>query len=189
MLLLVRKGVAYGVSLSCFRGGPVFPALFLGAAGGIAVSHLPGLPMIAAVGMGIGAMSVSMLNPPLTSVLLASVFLEADAVSLIPLIIVSVVVAYVVSARLLVPTEEPRPERPPHRVPDRRPRPNEVASRHPYAAVEHGHLRILTARAITRPMMASEIIAWRLIASLVQRASGITSVGLKARLLLKPRWR
>jgi hypothetical protein len=78
----------------------VFPALFLGAAGGIAFSHLPGLPMIAAAGMGIGAMSVAMLRLPLTSVLLPSVFLQADALALMPLIIVAVVVAYVTSARL-----------------------------------------------------------------------------------------
>ena len=100
VLLFACKGIAYGLSLSCFRGGPVFPALFLGAAGGIALSHAPGLPMIAGVGMGVGAMSVAMLNLPLTSVLLASVFLQADAVALMPLIIVSVVVAYVTSARL-----------------------------------------------------------------------------------------
>ena len=101
VLLIACKGLAYGVSLSSFRGGPVFPALFLGAAGGIALSHAPGLPMIAGVGMGIGAMSVSMLGLPLTSVLLASLFLESDAVHLMPLIIVAVVVAYVTSARLL----------------------------------------------------------------------------------------
>ncbi len=101
VLLIACKGLAYGASLSSFRGGPVFPSLFLGAAGGIALSHAPGLPMIAGVGMGIGAMSVSMLGLPLTSVLLASLFLEADAVHLMPLIIVAVVVAYVTSARLL----------------------------------------------------------------------------------------
>ena len=61
----------------------------------------PGLPMIAGVGMGIGAMSVAMLGLPLTSVLLASVFLEADAIPLMPIVIVAVVVAYVTSARLV----------------------------------------------------------------------------------------
>ena len=45
-------------------------------------------------------MSVAMLRLPLTSVLLASVFLQADALALEPLIIVAVVVAYVISARL-----------------------------------------------------------------------------------------
>ncbi len=98
LLLVACKGLAYGLSLSSFRGGPVFPALFIGGALGILLSHGPGLPLIAGVGMGIGAMSVAMLNLPLTSVLLASVFLEADAVTLIPLIIVAVVVSYVSSA-------------------------------------------------------------------------------------------
>jgi hypothetical protein len=50
--------------------------------------------------MGIGAMTVAMLGLPLTSVLLASLFLEADAVSLMPLVIIAVVVSYVASARL-----------------------------------------------------------------------------------------
>src|SRR5215475_9513207 len=35
LLLFVCKGLAYGVSLSGFRGGPIFPAMYLGAAGGI----------------------------------------------------------------------------------------------------------------------------------------------------------
>ena len=75
LLLMVCKGLAYGVSLSSFRGGPVFPAMFIGAAGGIALSHLPGLPLDAGVAMGIGAMTVVMLTLPLTSVLLPSLLL------------------------------------------------------------------------------------------------------------------
>jgi H+/Cl- antiporter ClcA len=98
--LLVCKGIAYTLSLSSFRGGPTFPAMFLGAAGGIALSHLPGLPPVAGVAMGIGAMSVTLLRLPLTSVLLTAVFLQADAIMLVPLVIVAVVVAYVVSVRL-----------------------------------------------------------------------------------------
>ena len=66
---VVCKGLAYSASLSSFRGGPIFPGLFVGAAGGIALSHLPGLPMIAGAAMGIGAMTVAMLGFPLTSVL------------------------------------------------------------------------------------------------------------------------
>jgi H+/Cl- antiporter ClcA len=99
-VLVVCKGAAYALSLSSFRGGPIFPAMFVGAAAGVALSHAPGLPMIAGVGMGIGAMSVSMLGLPLTSVLLASLFLQSDALALMPLVIVSVVVSYVASARL-----------------------------------------------------------------------------------------
>jgi H+/Cl- antiporter ClcA len=100
VLLVLFKGLAYGISLSCFRGGPTFPGMFIGAAGGLALSHLAGLPPIAGVAMGIGAMSVAMLGLPLTSVLLASLFLQADAVALMPLVIVAVVVSYVTSARL-----------------------------------------------------------------------------------------
>ncbi len=100
VLLVVCKGLAYSLSLSCFRGGPVFPGMFIGATLGIALSHLPGLPMIAGVAMGIGALTVAMLGLPLTSVLLVILFLEADGLALTPLVIVAVVVSYVVSARL-----------------------------------------------------------------------------------------
>jgi H+/Cl- antiporter ClcA len=99
ILLLACKGLAYGVSLSSFRGGPTFPALFLGAAGGVALSHLPGLPLVDGVAIGIGAMSVVMLRLPLTSVLLASLLLATDGLAVMPLVIVAVVVAYVISAR------------------------------------------------------------------------------------------
>ena len=100
VLLVLFKGLAYGASLSSFRGGPTFPGMVIGAAGGIALSHLPGLPMISGAAMGIGAMSVAMLGLPLTSVMLATLFLQADAIDLMPLVIVAVVVAYVASARL-----------------------------------------------------------------------------------------
>ena len=100
LLLMVCKGLAYGVSLGSFRGGPVFPAMFIGAAGGIALSHLPGLPLVAGVAMGIGAMSVVMLTLPLTSVLLASLLLASDGLAVMPLVIVAVVVAYVAAARI-----------------------------------------------------------------------------------------
>jgi H+/Cl- antiporter ClcA len=108
LLLVACKGVAYGASLASFRGGPIFPAMFLGAAGGIALSHLPGLPMVAGVAMGIGAMSVVMLRLPLTSVLLATLLLAADGLTVMPLVIVAVAVAYVASARL-TPAPSPAP--------------------------------------------------------------------------------
>jgi H+/Cl- antiporter ClcA len=107
LLLIACKGLAYSVSLSGFRGGPVFPALFLGAAGGMAMSHLPGLPLIPAVAMGLGAMCVGMLNLPLTSVLLATLLLGSDGVTDMPLAIIAVAVSYVVSARITVPAQPP----------------------------------------------------------------------------------
>jgi H+/Cl- antiporter ClcA len=100
VLLVACKALAYGLSLSGFRGGPVFPAMFIGAAIGVATSHLPGMELVPAVGVGIGAMSVSMLRLPLTSVLLATVLLTSDAYAVMPLVIVAVVVAHVLTARL-----------------------------------------------------------------------------------------
>jgi len=107
VLLMICKGVAYTLALSCFRGGPTFPGMFIGGAGGIALSHLPGLPMIAGAAMGIGAMTVVMLGLPLTSVLLVDIFLIADSLALTPIVIVAVVVAYVASARLAPPPDAP----------------------------------------------------------------------------------
>ena len=99
-LLLVCKTLAYAVPRGSFRGGPIFPALFIGAAGGIAMSHLPGLPLVAGVAMGIGAMTAAVFKLPLTSVLLVSLLLLSDATKVMPLVIVAVVVAYVAVAHL-----------------------------------------------------------------------------------------
>lgn len=116
VLLAVCKGVAYSLALSGYRGGPTFPGMFIGAVGGIALSHLPGLPMIAGAAMGVGAMTTVMLGLPLTSVLLALIFFSADGLFLSPLIIVAVVVAYVTAARLTpapaTPADTPRAEAP-----------------------------------------------------------------------------
>jgi H+/Cl- antiporter ClcA len=101
LLVLACKSLAYGFSLSGFRGGPTFPGMFIGAAGGIALSHLPGLPLIDGAGIGIGAMLVVMLGGmPLTAALLTIVFLASDATDLISVVIVAVVVAWVASAHL-----------------------------------------------------------------------------------------
>jgi H+/Cl- antiporter ClcA len=113
LLLFACKGLGYSLSMSGFRGGPVFPAMFLGAVGGMAMSHLPGLPLVPGVAMGIGAMSAVMLKLPLTSVLLASLLLGSDGVPVTPLVIVAVAVAYIVSARFtpVSPTRtQPKPE-------------------------------------------------------------------------------
>jgi H+/Cl- antiporter ClcA len=107
VLLVACKCLAYAVSLGSFRGGPVFPSMFVGAAGGVALSHLPGLPEVAGVAMGIGAMCAVMLTLPLTSVLLATLLLASDGLAVMPLVIVAVVVAYVASARIGPPPAQP----------------------------------------------------------------------------------
>jgi H+/Cl- antiporter ClcA len=111
VLLLACKGLAYGAALSAFRGGPIFPAMFLGAAGGVALSHLPGLDMISGAAMGIGAMTAVMLRLPMTSVLLPALLLASSAAEAIPLVIIAVAVAYVASERLR-PTPPPEQDDP-----------------------------------------------------------------------------
>jgi H+/Cl- antiporter ClcA len=100
VLLIACKGLAYSLALSSFRGGPIFPAMFLGAVGGVALSHLPGLDMVSGAAMGIGAMTATMLRLPMTAVLLATLLLLSSGLEPMPLVIIAVAVAYVASERL-----------------------------------------------------------------------------------------
>jgi H+/Cl- antiporter ClcA len=107
LLLLGFKGLAWGISLGSFRGGPTFPALFIGAAAGILASHLPGFDATGAIGVGMGAGAVSVLRLPLSSVVLASLLMSKSGEGASPLIIVGVVVAYLVTVALGRAFEEP----------------------------------------------------------------------------------
>ena len=105
--LIAFKGLAYGLSLGSFRGGPTFPALFLGAAGGIMASHLPGFALTPAVAVGMGAAVASVLRLPLSAVVLATILTTKAGTGDEPLIIVGVVVAYLVTLVLSKPTSRP----------------------------------------------------------------------------------
>ncbi len=100
VLLLAFKGVAYAISLGAFRGGPTFPAIFLGAAAGIAASHLPDFPLPAAVAVGIGAAVVSILRLPLSAIVVASLLTAESGDGAQALVIVGVVVAYLATLAL-----------------------------------------------------------------------------------------
>jgi H+/Cl- antiporter ClcA len=103
LLLAACKTFVYGLSLSAFRGGPIFPAMFIGAVLGIAISGLPGMSLAPAIGMGIGAMCAAMLRLPMTSTLLATLLLGADGLSVTPEVVVAVAVAFVVTSVLPIP--------------------------------------------------------------------------------------
>lgn len=68
-MLLICKGLAWSLSMGSFRGGPTFPALFVGAVGGLMAADLPGFSETPAV----------------------AALMAATA----PIVIVSVVVAYI----------------------------------------------------------------------------------------------
>jgi len=62
--------------------------------------------MVAGAAMGMGAMMTAMLGLPLTSVMITTLFLGADGITLMPVVIVAVAVSYVASAHL-APASEP----------------------------------------------------------------------------------
>jgi H+/Cl- antiporter ClcA len=98
--LIVFKGLGYAISLGSFRGGPTFPAIFLGAAGGLLASRLPGFPVTAAVAVGMGAATVSILRLPLSAIVIASLLTSKSGAAAEPLVIVGVAVAYLLTLRL-----------------------------------------------------------------------------------------
>jgi H+/Cl- antiporter ClcA len=99
-LLLVFKGLAWSISLGNFRGGPTFPAIFLGAVAGLMAAHLPGYAETQAVAALVGATCVSVLRLPLSSVMIASLLSIKAGLAVAPLVVVAVVVAYLTSETL-----------------------------------------------------------------------------------------
>jgi H+/Cl- antiporter ClcA len=98
ILLVLFKGAAWGISMAGFRGGPAFPALFLGAALGIAASHLPGLSLTPAVAICMAAMFVSVLRLPLSAIVLTAMLTaSAGIVGVTPLVIVGTVTAFLMT--------------------------------------------------------------------------------------------
>src|SRR3954452_7277178 len=112
VLLVACKALAYAGALVAFRGGPTFPALFIGAAGGMLASHLPGLSLVAGVAMGLGAMTTGMLRLPFTALLVTTLVLGSDGFAVIPLTIVAVVVCHVATLRVTDPGPATAPTRP-----------------------------------------------------------------------------
>jgi len=121
-VLIVFKSLAWGVSLGAARGGPTFPAIFVGIVGGLLAGHLPGFAETPAMAVLIAAACVSMLRLPLSSIVIAIIVTHAG-LGEGPLIIVGAVVAYLVtialSARLTPaapPAADDAPPAPPHDV-------------------------------------------------------------------------
>jgi H+/Cl- antiporter ClcA len=99
-LLLLFKGAAWSISLGNFRGGPTFPALFLGVVAGLMAGHLPGYSETAGVAALAGAACVSVLRMPLSSVTIALLLCHQAGLGVSPLIIVAVVIAYLATITL-----------------------------------------------------------------------------------------
>ena len=125
--LLLFKGLAWSISLGSFRGGPTFPALFIGAVGGLLAAHLPGFSETPAVAVLMAAAVVSILKLPLSATVIALLLTSKAGLATAPLIIVAVVVAYITiqtlsatrgaaaaAAPAAAPAAEPQPAASPH---------------------------------------------------------------------------
>jgi H+/Cl- antiporter ClcA len=101
LIVLVAKALAYAICLGCgFRGGPVFPAIFLGAA-------LATFPVIwfdvsptLAVAVGAAAGMAAMTRMLLTPILFAALLVGPAGVDAIPAAVVAAASAWIVMALL-----------------------------------------------------------------------------------------
>lgn len=96
-LVLVGKVIATLASLSTgFRGGRIFPVMFMGGVLGLVVSSIvPGIPPSIGTACGMAGTGVAILRIPLFLAILTAVFTSYE---LLPLIIIAAVTGYVVSA-------------------------------------------------------------------------------------------
>ena len=95
LLLLAFKGAGYGLSLGSFRGGPTFPAVFLGAVIGVLVGPLPGLGSTAGIAIGMTAATTAVLRLPVTSIILVVLLLGPEGTSQIPIVMLAAPAAMV----------------------------------------------------------------------------------------------
>lgn len=105
-LLLLAKGAAYCLSLGAgFRGGPIFPELALGVAGGcLAAQILPGLELPAAIAAGVAAAAAAaVIAMPFFAVLISTLLIgSADVV---PIAILAAAIGWILA---LAARREPR---------------------------------------------------------------------------------
>ncbi|MER7467407.1 chloride channel protein [Streptomyces sp. NPDC097981] len=106
--VLLCKGAAFSLCLGSLRGGPIFPSLFLGAAAGVLLAPLPGLGAGAGLAAGLAAATTSAMRLPVSSAVL--VILVLGSTAMMPVVILSAVVAFVVTE--LLPARPPVPSVP-----------------------------------------------------------------------------
>ncbi len=109
--VVVFKTIAYGVSLgSGFRGGPIFPGVYLGLAVGLCASLIfTSISVSAMAAVGIGAATAAGLRMPFTSLLLAVLLcISAGAAITVPAaigVVIGLIVGIAAAAR--EPDEDP----------------------------------------------------------------------------------
>jgi H+/Cl- antiporter ClcA len=109
--IVLAKGAAYAVSIgSGFRGGPVFPAVFLGVAVGVLATGVDdSYSITAGVAVGVAAGGAAALRAPFFGALLSALIVGTNGTNTIPLAIIGAVIAWLVA---LAASGETEPEVP-----------------------------------------------------------------------------
>jgi H+/Cl- antiporter ClcA len=101
VILLLAKALAYIVSLaSGFRGGPIFPALFLGIGVAAFAVELGGLNPTLAIAVGAAAGMAAQTRLVLTSMLFAALLVGSAGADAITAVVLATVAAYLTSIAL-----------------------------------------------------------------------------------------
>lgn len=105
--LILTKGLAYGLSLGAgFRGGPVFPAIAIGAAIGVlAADVLPGLDATPAFAAGIAAATAAALRVPFTAALFVTLIVGSSATEVAPIAVLAAATGWLVAVALPSPED------------------------------------------------------------------------------------
>jgi H+/Cl- antiporter ClcA len=106
LVTLLAKALAYGISLGCgFRGGPVFPAIFLGIAiATFAVIWFDASPTWA-VAVGTAAGMTAGTNLVITALLFAGLLVGLNGIDTIPATVLASAAAWLTSRRLAPATK------------------------------------------------------------------------------------
>ena len=101
LLLIVAKAVAYAVSLACgFRGGPIFPAIFLG----IGLATLPvvlfDVSPTLAIAVGAAAGTAAQTRLLLSSMLLATLLVGSQGLDAVPAAVLAAAAAWITRTAL-----------------------------------------------------------------------------------------
>jgi H+/Cl- antiporter ClcA len=101
LLLLAAKALGYAVSLGCgFRGGPVFPAVFLGIAPATVAVNLLDVSPTLAVAVGTAAGMAAMTRLLFASLLFAALLVGIPGVDAIPAAVMAAAAAWVTRTAL-----------------------------------------------------------------------------------------
>ena len=101
LVLLLTKGLAYAISLACgFRGGPIFPAIFLGVALAAVPVVVLGTSPTLAVSVGAAAGMAAQTRLLFSPVLLAALLVGLNGADTIPAAVLAATAAWLTAAAM-----------------------------------------------------------------------------------------